>query len=172
MTATRWIRRSCFVVVLIASLTSAYIACNRGKLASSAVQCTQSVPATSFRSYDLPSWLVDRCEKLGFKSPTLAQEISLPEILKGNDVILQSMTGSGKTFTFLLPILATINPNRAAIQAVIVVPTRELGLQISSVAKQLSKGSPDKIIVMNVLEGQFTDRTLQHSRHLFVSVST
>lgn len=49
--------------------------------------------------------------------------------------------------------LATVDPTRAAIQAVIVVPTRELGLQVASTLKQLGKGSPDKISVMSVVEG-------------------
>ena len=53
----------------------------------------------------------------------------------------------------MLPILAKIDPNRAAIQAVIIVPTRELGFQIASVMKQLSSGSPGKILTMTVLDG-------------------
>jgi len=47
-------------------------------------------------------------------------------ILSGKDVVLQSQTGSGKTLAFGIPILAQIDPNRAAVQAVIVVPTREV----------------------------------------------
>ena len=75
---------------------------------------------------NLPEWLIDSCNKLGFYRPTTAQEISLPHIFQGKDVILQSHTGSGKTLAYSLPILSNIDPSRAAIQAVIVVPTREL----------------------------------------------
>lgn len=69
------------------------------------------------------------------------------------DVILQAQTGSGKTLVFALPVLAMVDPSRAAIQAVVVVPTRELGLQVASTLKQLGKGSPEKITVMTVVEG-------------------
>lgn len=47
-------------------------------------------------------------------------------ILSGKDVILQAQTGSGKTLSYGVPILSSIDPNRAAIQAVIIVPTREV----------------------------------------------
>ena len=102
---------------------------------------------------NLPEWLIDSCNKLGFYRPTTAQEISLPHIFQGKDVILQSHTGSGKTLAYSLPILSNIDPSRAAIQAVIVVPTRELGQQVSAVIKQLARGSPKKIMVMTLVEG-------------------
>jgi superfamily II DNA/RNA helicase len=77
----------------------------------------------------------------------------LPTIFEGNDVILQSHTGSGKTLAYSLPVLSSVDPTRAAIQAVIVVPTRELGQQVTAVLKQLSQGSPNKIMIMTVVEG-------------------
>lgn len=101
----------------------------------------------------LPEWLSDSCNKLGFLHPTVSQEMALPRIFEGNDVILQSHTGSGKTLAYSLPILSNVDPSRAAIQAVIVVPTRELGQQVSAVLKQLAQGSPKKIMVMTLVEG-------------------
>eukprot|EP01035_Chromulina_nebulosa_P016151 gene16151-21406_t len=73
----------------------------------------------------LPEWLLSSCEILGFRSPTLVQKEAIPVILSGKDVILQAQTGSGKTLSYGVPILSSIDPNRAAIQAVIIVPTRE-----------------------------------------------
>ena len=101
----------------------------------------------------LPPWLLTRCEEMGYVHPTVTQSIALPVILNGSDCILQSQTGSGKTLAFALPILSKIDPSRAAIQAVIIAPTRELGLQISTVLKQLAAGSERKILVMSVMEG-------------------
>lgn len=101
----------------------------------------------------LPIWLLSRCEELGYVYPTVTQSLALPVILNGSDCILQSQTGSGKTLAFALPILSKIDPNRAAIQAVVIAPTRELGLQISTVLKQLAAGSEQKILVMSVMEG-------------------
>lgn len=67
---------------------------------------------------------------------------------------MQAHTGSGKTLVYSLPILSRIAPSHAAIQAVIVVPTRELGLQVTSVLKKLAAGCPaGKIGIMSVVEG-------------------
>lgn len=56
----------------------------------------------------------------------------------GNDIILVSPTGSGKTLAFLLPLLQQLKPGKEGVQAMIVVPSRELALQIESVFKQMS----------------------------------
>lgn len=68
-------------------------------------------------------------------------------------MIIQSQTGSGKTLVYCLPIVSRIDATRSAIQAVIIVPTRELGLQVTAVLKQLSHGAPEKIMIMSVVEG-------------------
>lgn len=60
---------------------------------------------------------------------------------------------------YSLPILAKVDASRASIQAVIVVPTRELGLQVAAVLKQLSHGSPEKILIMTVIEGSNNRRS-------------
>jgi superfamily II DNA/RNA helicase len=75
------------------------------------------------------------------------------------DAIVQAETGSGKTLAYLLPILAGVDPSRSCVQAMIVVPTRELGLQVSRVAKRLSTNhqnntyNENKIMIMSVLQG-------------------
>ena len=78
---------------------------------------------------------------------------NLQTIFEGKDVILQGQTGSGKTLVYALPILSKIDASRNAIQAVVVVPTRELGLQVAGVFKQLASASPEKIQVMSLMEG-------------------
>lgn len=62
---------------------------------------------------------------------------------KKNNIVLLSPTGSGKTLAFLMPILARLNPNINGVQAVILVPSRELALQIETVFKKM--GTPYKI---------------------------
>ena len=57
-----------------------------------------------------------------------------------NDIILLSPTGSGKTLAFLLPVLQRIDPKAAGVQALIVVPSRELALQIDSVLRKIAAG--------------------------------
>ena len=113
---------------------------------------------------NLPKWLTDRCPECGWPTPTLVQRRSLDAILTGKDVVIQAQTGSGKTLSFLLPLLATIDASRSAVQGMIVVPTRELGLQVSRVARRLAAASSadneagGKIMVMPVLQGSANRR--------------
>lgn len=88
----------------------------------------------------LPAWLLARVESLGYTRPTAVQKEALGAILEGEDVVVHSQTGTGKTLAFMLPLLAGIDVNKNAVQALVVVPSRELGLQVASVAKQLASG--------------------------------
>lgn len=109
----------------------------------------------------LPDWLTARAEECGWQYPTLIQHRAIDATLDGNDVIIQSQTGSGKTLAYLLPLLSYINPSRSSIQGVIVVPTRELGVQVARVARRLAAGSVDagdKIMIMSVLQGSGNKR--------------
>lgn len=65
------------------------------------------------------------------------QKSTIELVPLGNDLILVSPTGSGKTLAFLLPVLELLKPEKEGVQAVIVVPSRELALQIESVFKQM-----------------------------------
>lgn len=101
---------------------------------------------TTFReAFDgrLPRWLLARLEELGFATPTLVQRQALEVILGDgrNDAVLHAQTGSGKTLAFLLPLFALVDPSRSAVQGLVVVPTRELGLQVAGVAKRLAAGA-------------------------------
>lgn len=66
------------------------------------------------------------------------QKAALEAIPKQNDVVLISPTGSGKTLAFLLPIIELLDSNKEGVQVLIVVPTRELAIQIEKVFKQMS----------------------------------
>ena len=59
---------------------------------------------------------------------------------KANDIVLLSPTGSGKTLAYLLPILFSLDKNKTGVQVLIIVPSRELGLQIEQVFKAMSTG--------------------------------
>ena len=61
-------------------------------------------------------------------------------ICTGDDVVLLSPTGSGKTLAFLLPLIERLDPNANGIQAIVLVPSRELAMQIEQVARQLGSG--------------------------------
>ena len=100
---------------------------------------------------NLPDWLLKKCEECGFCHPTLIQQRALDTFFNEdpNSVVIQAQTGSGKTLTYLLPLIAKLE-KRASVQAMIVVPTRELGLQVASVAKRLVAR---RFVVMSLLQG-------------------
>jgi len=75
----------------------------------------------------------------GFEKPSPVQEESIPVILAGQSVIARAKNGTGKTAAFVIPILEKADISLNAVQAVVLVPTRELALQTSSVIKELGK---------------------------------
>lgn len=98
-----------------------------------------ALPETSLT--DLPQLLQDACARAGWASLMPVQSRALPYLLEGRDLMVQSRTGSGKTGTYLLPLMARLNPAKPAVQALILVPTRELAVQVEQEARTLFKGS-------------------------------
>ena len=76
-------------------------------------------------------------KNLGIAQLNEMQEVAKDAILHDNNVLLLSPTGSGKTLAFLLPILEIVQPEFQSIQCLILVPSRELGLQIEQVWKKM-----------------------------------
>ncbi|KAE8717200.1 DEAD-box ATP-dependent RNA helicase 47A [Hibiscus syriacus] len=121
--------------------------------------------AKSFSEFGLPHLLLERLDAAGFTVPTDVQSAAVPTIIKGHEVVLQSYTGSGKTLAYLLPILSEVGPlkkkspdgdgvsgKKKEIDAVIVAPTRELGMQIVREVEKLL-GPEDKKVVQQLVGG-------------------
>jgi len=79
-------------------------------------------------------------ENLKIASLNEMQQASIAAWKKGGDVVLLAPTGSGKTIGFLLPILNNLKPEVKGVQALVLVPSRELALQIETVFKQMTTG--------------------------------
>jgi superfamily II DNA/RNA helicase len=92
----------------------------------------------TFTDFGVEAALVDALASQGIVHPFPIQELTLPLALKGADVIGQARTGTGKTLGFGLPLLQQIDPTLNQTQAMVIVPTRELCLQV---ADDLSIGS-------------------------------
>ncbi|UNC91057.1 DEAD/DEAH box helicase [Candidatus Contubernalis alkaliaceticus] len=92
---------------------------------------------TDFLSLGVKTELNEILKKQGVNVPTPVQIQAIPILLSGKDIVAQAQTGTGKTFAFLLPILQGINENKPYIQALIITPTRELAIQITSELKKL-----------------------------------
>ena len=82
--------------------------------------------------------LIDLLKKNGIISPTKVQKEVIPKIINKNDLIVKSKTGSGKTLSFLLPILQRINSNSKNTEVLILSPTRELAIQITEEANKFN----------------------------------
>ncbi|MCK9292717.1 MAG: DEAD/DEAH box helicase [archaeon] len=91
-----------------------------------------------FKKLGLDDDVLKVVKEFGFEYPTEVQEKTIPMILKGDNVIAQSATGTGKTLAFLAGILQTIEPKKE-IQAIIITPTRELANQIYEETIKLAK---------------------------------
>lgn len=123
-----------------------------------------------FNTLGLQPSLTKALKTIGLVQPTPIQAEAIPVLLKGNDIIAQAKTGTGKTFAFVLPILEKIDPNQINIQALIVTPTRELALQITTEIEKLLSTIKD-IHVLAIYGGQDVNRQLnklQGSIHIVV----
>lgn len=119
--------------------------------------------AKSFSDLGLSSLLSARLEKVGLTVPTDVQSAAIPTISQKRDVVIQSYTGSGKTLAYLLPILSQVGPlknpvegehseQKPGIEAVIVAPSRELGMQIVREIEKLL-GPEDRKLVQQLVGG-------------------
>ena len=89
---------------------------------------------------------VDILKKAGISKPMPVQEQVIPALFAGKDVIARAQTGTGKTLAFLIPLMEKIDANKKYVQALIIAPTRELAMQISTEAKKLAGETGIKIL--------------------------
>jgi ATP-dependent RNA helicase DeaD len=94
--------------------------------------------ATSFAHFALQPALHRELAAQGLIKPTPIQAHAIPILLDGQDVIGQARTGSGKTLAFILPLIERADTRVRAIQALVLVPTRELAIQVGSVLGPLA----------------------------------
>lgn len=98
---------------------------------------------TTFKQYALSTKVIAGLEAMHITEPTPIQEAVIPAVLRGESVIGQSQTGSGKTHAFLVPIIDRIDTSLDQVQAVITAPSRELATQLYTVATTLTADMPD-----------------------------
>jgi ATP-dependent RNA helicase DeaD len=77
---------------------------------------------------------------VGYESASPIQAATIPAILEGADILGQAQTGTGKTAAFALPILSMINMKDRVPQALVLVPTRELAIQVAEAFQKYAAG--------------------------------
>ncbi|MBS1629476.1 MAG: DEAD/DEAH box helicase [Bacteroidetes bacterium] len=93
----------------------------------------------TFDDFDLDYGVLDGIESMGYRSPTPIQQQAIPTILAGHDLIACAQTGTGKTAAFVLPVLDKIlQTPSGGINTLILVPTRELAMQIDQQIEAMS----------------------------------
>ena len=87
----------------------------------------------NFHDFGLDKKVIEAIEAMQFDNPTPVQQQVMPEIIAGHDLIACAQTGTGKTAAFLIPIIHKLlqSPNQEKLKALVIVPTRELAVQIS-----------------------------------------
>lgn len=105
----------------------------------------------SFLKLGLSESVVSGLKKQDIINPTEIQRLSIPYILKGENVIGESYTGSGKTLAFICPLFDRINISSKDIQVLILAPTYELVMQIDSQIKTLSENSNMDIVSLPII---------------------
>lgn len=101
-------------------------------------------------------------KKIGFDHPTPVQAKVIPQLLAGESVVVQAMTGSGKTHAYLLPVFNQVDPDLEQVQAVITAPSRELVEQLYQAARQLRDKSGLQIRIEKMSGG--SDRGRQEDK--------
>jgi ATP-dependent RNA helicase DeaD len=84
-----------------------------------------------FRELGLSAPILEAVAAVGYETPSPIQAQTIPLLLSGSDLLGQAQTGTGKTAAFALPVLAQIDLARASPQALVLVPTRELAIQVA-----------------------------------------
>ena len=96
----------------------------------------------SFKGINLSEQMIKSLNRQGFNNPSEIQLRSIPKALKGETLMVQSATGTGKTLAFLVPIIEKIDFRNQSIQSIIIAPTRELAQQIYDFAIPFVKEFP------------------------------
>ncbi|CAG7728220.1 unnamed protein product [Allacma fusca] len=100
-----------------------------------------------FEDFCLKRELLMGIFEMGWEKPSPIQEASIPMALSGRDILARAKNGTGKTGAYSIPILERVDSNIDAIQALIIVPTRELALQISQICTDIAKHLKLKVMV-------------------------
>lgn len=115
---------------------------------------------TTFNDFDINNNIKKAIRNMGFEEPTPIQKLTIPEALKGKDLIGQAQTGTGKTVAFGIPILEKIFIKDKSPQAIIICPTRELSIQVANEIAKLGSNIK-KLKILPVYGGQPIGRQIR-----------
>jgi len=136
---------------------------------------TEDVTATKgneFEDYFLKRELLAGIYEKGFERPSPIQEEAIPIALTGRDILARAKNGTGKTAAFCIPVLERVDTTKNVIQALLLVPTRELALQTSQVCKELGKHLPGLQVMVTTGGTQLKDDIMRLHAPVHIVVAT
>lgn len=123
----------------------------------------------SFSRFNLHPTVLEGIDAMGYEKPTPIQEQAIPVILEGRDLLACAQTGTGKTAAFMLPILSLLAAEKhdaTSVNTLVIVPTRELAMQIDQQVEGFSYFAPvSSIAVYGGSDGSNWDRQRQALEH-------
>lgn len=102
----------------------------------------------TFAELGLPENILETVTKIGYKEPTPIQEQAIPAALAGRDVIGAAQTGTGKTAAYALPTLARLGEAKPFPRCLVLVPTRELAMQVDEAFRRFAENSDARIALL------------------------
>lgn len=114
---------------------------------------SEIINTATFADLGLPELILNAVESLGYTTPTPIQQQAIPYLMAGSDVLGQAQTGTGKTAAFALPLLAQVQIKRREPQILVLVPTRELALQVAKAFDDFAVTTPG-INILPIYGGQ------------------
>ena len=113
-----------------------------------ALHTLPEVPMASFSDLPISREVHTAIQDFGWETPTPIQALSLPALLNGEDVVGLAQTGSGKTAAFSIPLIERVDTRRRGIQALVLVPTRELATQVAAEMTRLARNTPLRVLTV------------------------
>lgn len=124
--------------------------------------------ARSFDSFGLDLHLLQSLRENGFRETFPIQAEAIEPLLRGRDLIGQAQTGSGKTLAYAIPMLQRTEPHSRQIQGLVLVPTRELALQVSGEFERLARHLPTRTLA--VYGGASMVSQIEQLRHGYAKI--
>lgn len=130
-----------------------------------------------FSKFNLSTFIEQSLQENGYTNPTAIQDEVIPLVLNSHDIMAKAQTGSGKTASFVLPILQTWSlyehPKKAKIKALVLTPTRELTLQVANTFTAFSSNLEKKPKIVSIIGGEsIGDQLLDIQKGCDVVVAT
>ncbi|WP_151703412.1 DEAD/DEAH box helicase [Nitrincola alkalilacustris] len=122
----------------------------------------ENTPA-NFSDLGLSAPILEALNDVGYETPSPIQLGAIPPLLEGRDLLGQAQTGTGKTAAFALPLLQRLDPSKTHPQLLILAPTRELALQVSTACEKYSKHLTG-VRILSIYGGQGYDEQLRGLR--------